>query len=129
MSYTYNHSEIRAFMADEANGTIVEQALIACKNLESAVFKRKDINLVEQTALQMLLQCADEIREHLENKPIVDRPTTLPRTLREGLKPDIVNAMVSKSPSRFTVNDCGQITDTEGRVWAFNLNNRLYRVL
>ena len=127
--YTYTHNEIRAFMADEANGTIVEQALIACKNLESAVFKRKDINLVEQTALQMFLQCADEIREHLENKPVVDRPTTLPRSLREGLKPDIVHAMVSKSPLRFTVNDYGQITDTEGRVWAFNLDNRLYRVL
>lgn len=127
--YTYTHNEIRDFMANEANGTIVEQALIACKNLESAVFKRKDINLVEQTALQMLLQCADEIREHLENKPVVDRPTTLPRSLREGLKPNIVHAMVSKSPSRFIVNDCGQITDIEGRVWAFNLDDRLYRVL
>lgn len=127
--FNYTHSEIRAFMADDANGTIVEQALITCKNLESAVFKRKDINLVEQTALQMFLQCADEIREHLENKPVVDRPTTLPRSLREGLKPDIVHAMVSKSPSRFTVNDCGQITDIEGRVWAFNLDNRLYRML
>ena len=127
--YSYNHNEIRMFMAEEANGTIVEQALIAAKNLESAIYKRKDINLVEQTALQMFLQCADEIREHLENKPVADRPTTLPRTLREGLKPDIVHAMVSKSPSRFTVNDYGQITDTEGRVWAFNLNNRLERVL
>lgn len=127
--YTYNHNEIRTFMAEEANGTIVEQALIACKNLESAIFKRKDINLVEQTALQMFLQCADEIREHLENKPVVDRPTPLPRALREGLKPDIVNAMVNKSPSRFKTNDCGQIADTKGHVWAFNLNNRLYRVL
>lgn len=127
--YSYNHNEIRLFMENEANGTIVEQALIAAKNLESAIYKRKDVNHIELTALQMFLQCADEIREHLENKPITDRPTTLPRTLREGLKPDIVNAMVSKSPSRFVVNDCGQITDTEGRVWAFNLNNRLYRVL
>lgn len=127
--YNYNHNEIRLFMAEEANGTIVEQALIAAKNLESAIYKRKDINMVEQTALQMFLQCADEIREHLENKPVVDRPTTLPREMREGLKPDIVNAMVSKSPSRFTRNDYGQITDTEGRVWAFNLSNRLYRVL
>ena len=127
--YSYNHNEIRMFMAEEANGTIVEQALVAAKNLESAIYKRKDINLVEQTALQMFLQCADEIREHLESKPVADRPTALPRTLREGLKPDIVNAMVSKSPSRFTVNDYGQITDTEGRVWAFNLNNRLERVL
>ena len=127
--YNYNHNEIRLFMAEEANGTIVEAALIAAKNLESAIYKRKDINLVEQTALQMFLQCADEIREHLESKPVADRPTALPRTLREGLKPDIVNAMVSKSPSRFTVNDYGQITDTEGRVWAFNLNNRLERVL
>ena len=127
--YTYNHSEIRAFMADEANGTIMEAALIAAKNLESALYKRKDINQIEQTALMMFLQCADEIREHLESKPVTDRPTTLPRTLREGLKPDIVHAMVSKSPSRFTVNDYGQITDTEGRVWSFNLNNRLERVL
>ena len=127
--YNYNHNEIRLFMTEEANGTIVEQALIAAKNLESAIYKRKDINLVEQTALQMFLQCADEIREHLESKPVADRPTALPRTLREGLKPDIVNAMVSKSPSRFTKNDYGQITDTEGRVWAFNLNNRLERVL
>ena len=127
--YNYNHNEIRLFMAEEANGTIVEAALIAAKNLESAIYKRKDINLVEQTALQMFLQCADEIREHLESKPVADRPTALPRTLREGLKPDIVNAMVSKSPSRFTVNDYGQITDTDGRVWAFNLNNRLERVL
>lgn len=127
--YTYNHNEIRLYMDNEANGTIVEQALIAAKNLESAIYKRKDINMVEQTALLMFLQCADEIREHLENKPVADRPTALPRTLREGLKPDIVNAMVSKSPSRFTKNDYGQITDTEGRVWAFNLNNRLYRVL
>ena len=127
--FNYTHNEIRMYMTEEANGTIVEQALIATKNLESAIYKRKDINLVEQTALQMFLQCADEIREHLENKPVVDRPTTLPRSLREGLKPNIVNAMVNKSPSRFTVNDHGQITDTEGRVWAFNLDDRLYRVL
>ena len=127
--YNYSHNEIRAFMADEANGTIMEAALIAAKNLESALYKRKDINHIEQTALMMFLQCADEIREHMESKPVADRPTTLPRTLREGLKPDIVHAMVSKSPSRFTVNDYGQITDTEGRVWSFNLNNRLERVL
>ena len=125
----YTHNEIRTFMADEANGTIVEQALIACKNLESAVFKRKDINLVEQTALQMLLQCADEIREHLENKPVVDRPTTLPREMREGLKRDIAEAMIAKSPSRFNISAGDTITDSAGRVWGFNTDNRVYRVL
>ena len=125
----YTHNEIRAFMADEANGTITEQPLVFIKNLESAIFKRKSINPVEQKALYMILQCADEIRAHMADIPVIDKPSALPREVREGLKREIVNAMVAKSPSRFAISVNGAIMDSAGRIWGFNEDNRAYRVL
>lgn len=123
----YTHNEIRDFMANEANGTITEQTLVAIKNLESAIFKRKSVNLIEQKALIMILQCADEIREHMEDIPVIDKPSTLPREMREGLKREIAEAMLAKSPSRFTANTGDTITDSVGRIWGFNADNRVYR--
>lgn len=129
MSTNYTHEEIRAFMADEANGTIMEAALIAVKNLESAIFKRKSINPIEQKALTMILQCADELRDHMADTPVIDRPTPLPRELREGLKRELAEAILAKSPSRFTASAGDTITDSAGRVWGFNADNRVYRIL
>lgn len=126
---TYTHEEIRAFMADDANGTITEQTLCAIKNLESAIFKRKSINPIEQKALTMILQCADELRAHMADTPVIDRPTPLPRELREGLKRELAEAMLTKSPSRFIASAGDTITDKAGRVWGFNADNRVYRVL
>ena len=128
MSTNYTHEEIRAFMADEANGTITEQTLVNIKNLESAIFKRKSINPIEQKALYMILQCADEIHAHMADTPIINKPSSLPREMREGLKREIAEAMLVKSPSRFTASAGDTITDSMGRIWGFNADNRVYRV-
>lgn len=126
MTTNYTHTEIREFAVNEANGTIVEQALLACKNLESAICKRKSITTVEKTACEMLVQCALELAEHLNDKPIDDSRSMLPRELRNGLKREIVLAMVG---SRYSYNHAydsvyDSKTDTD---WWFNAADRLYR--
>lgn len=125
---TYTHEEIRAYMSDEANGTICELPLIAIKNLESAIYKRKSLNEVERKALEMLIQCADEIREHINDKPI-DNKVRLPRDLRDGLKREIVDAMRTRNASRFREYAGASIIDDKGFIWSFDENERLYRVV
>ena len=130
--YTYTHNEIRAFMADEANGTITEQALCAVKNLESAIHKRKSINPTECKALHMILQCADEIRAHMEDTPVIDRPAPLPREMREGLKRDIAIAVAEKSKNYVYYDDNDDIVmesivdQRDGTIWCFNDEKRAF---
>lgn len=129
MTTNYTHADIREFMTNDANGTICEAALIAVKNLESAIYKRKSVNSVEREAVLMLIQCADELREHITDKPIEEK-VHLPLALREGLKREIVDAMVQRSPSRFTrYEEFGTIADNHGIYWGFNPDSdRLVRI-
>ena len=124
----YAHSEIRAFVANEANGTICEQALLAAKNLESAIYKRKALTEVERTACLMLIQCAEEITAHIAEKPIDNTRSMLPRELRDGLRREIVEAVIEKNPDRFTTTEYNGIQDAKERVWMFDGEDRLYRV-
>lgn len=126
---TYTHNEIRAFMVEDANGTIVEQALIACKNLESAVYKRKALTDVERTACLMLIQCANELAQHLDDKPIDNTRSMLPREIREGLKRDIALKVVEKSKHyRYSVDMLGERIDdnNSSKTWRFNTDARVY---
>ena len=124
----YTHTEIRDFMANQANGTITEAALIAAKNLESAVYKRKAITSVERTAIEMLCQCAAELAAHIADKPIDDSRSMLPRELRDGLRREVVEAVIAKNPDRFTATWYNSIEDAKGREWMFDGNGILYRV-
>lgn len=124
----YTHTQIREYASNEANGTICEQALIACKNLESAVYKRKSITSTERTAIEMLVQCANELAEHIANKPIDDTRSMLPRELRDGLRREVVEAVITKNPDRFTTTEYNGIQDAKERVWMFDGEDRLYRV-
>ena len=123
----YTHPEIREFAANEANGTICEAALIAAKNLESAIYKRKAITSTERTAIEMLIQCAAELAEHIADKPIDNTRSMLPRELRDGLRREIVEAVIAKNPDRFTTIEHNDIQDAQGRVWKFNDKGFLYR--
>lgn len=125
---TYTHNDIRAFAAEQANGTICEQALLAAKNLESAIYKRKSITSIERTAIEMLCQCAAELAEHIASKPIDDTRSMLPRELRDGLRREIVEAVIAKNPDRFTTTEYNSIEDAKERVWMFDGEDRLYRV-
>lgn len=125
-NYGYEHTAIRAFMLDGANGTVCENALIAIKNLESAIRHRKTINKTEWEAIKMIAQCAEELFNSAWDKPQDDKPH-LPRDLREGLKREIVDAMLARNCTRFVVTDT-HITDKDGKVWGYDENNRLYRV-
>lgn len=124
----YTHNEIREFAANEANGTICEQALIAAKNLESAIYKRKAITSTERTAIEMLIQCANELAAHIADKPIDDTRSMLPRELRDGLRREVVEAVIAKNPDRFITTDYSGIRDVKERVWMFDEKDVLYRV-
>lgn len=124
----YTHNQIREFAANEANGTITEQALLACKNLESAIYKRKSITTTERTAVEMLIQCANELSQHIADKPIDNTRSMLPRELRDGLRREVVEAVIAKNPDRFTATWYNSIEDAKGREWMFDGEDRLYRV-
>ena len=124
----YSHTDIRNFAANEANGTICEQALLAAKNLESAVYKRKSITSVERTAIEMLIQCANELGQHIADKPIDNTRSMLPRELRDGLRREVVEAVIAKNPDRFTTTEYNTIEDAKERVWTYDGNDILYRV-
>ena len=128
MMNNFTHSEIRAFMANQANGTITEAALIAAKNLESAIYKRKSITTTERTAIEMLCQCAAELAEHIATKPVDDTRSMLPRDLRDGLRREVVEAVIAKNPDRFTTTEYNTIEDAKERVWTYDGNDILYRV-
>lgn len=127
-NYGYDHNAIREFASNEANGTIVEQALLATKNLESALYKRKSITSTEWKAVCMLIQCAEELYNHAAEKPIDDTRSMLPRELRDGLRREIVEAVIAKNPDRFTTTEYNGIEDAKERVWMFDGKDVLYRV-
>lgn len=127
----YQHTEIRNFANDTANGSICEQALIAAKNLESAIRKRKSITSIEREACLMLIQCATEIAQHIESKPIDDTHPMIPRELREGLKREVVANMARKFPSRISyVPGFNIVTDSKTNyIWSFDAEtDRLKRM-
>lgn len=127
-NYGYDHSAIREFVAHEANGIIVEQALLATKNLESALYKRKSITSTEWKAVCMLIQCTEELYNHAAEKPIDDTRSMLPRELRDGLRREVVEAVIAKNPDRFTSTEYNGIRDAKERVWMFDGKDVLYRV-
>lgn len=126
-NYGYDHNAIRQFAANEANGTICEQALLATKNLESALYKRKSITSTEWKAVCMLIQCAEELYNHAAEKPIDNTRSMLPRELRDGLRREVVEAVIAKNPDRFTTTEYS-IEDAKERIWMFDSNDILYRV-
>lgn len=128
-NYGYEHKEIRDFAANEANGTICEAALLAVKNLESAVYKRKALTSTEWKAVEMLMQCAEELYNHAAEKPIDDTRSMLPREMREGLKREIALEVVSKSSRyTYTIDERGERIDDNrsSKVWRFNTDARVY---
>lgn len=128
-AYGFDHKEIRNFAVEEANGTICEQALLAVKNLESAVYKRKALTSTEWKAVEMLMQCAEELYNHAAEKPIDDTRSMLPREIREGLKREIALKVTEKS-KRYTYNIdmLGERIDdsNSSKVWRFNTDARVY---
>lgn len=124
----YTHTEIREFAANEANGTICEAALIAAKNLESTIYKRKAITSTERTAIEMLIQCANELAAHIADKPVDDTRSMLPHELRDGLRREVVEAVIAKNPDRFTTTEYNGIRDAKEHVWMFDGKDVLYRV-
>ena len=116
----FTHEEIRDFAAGAANGTIIEQALLATKNLESAVYRRKSMTETEIIACRMLIQCAEEIAAHIAEKPVDNSRSMLPRELREGLNSAVVCAMVQHNPTRYALGAHSTVLDHKtGAIWKF----------
>ena len=112
---------------DQANGTIVEQALIATKNLESAIYKRASISPVELEAIQMLIQCADELRGHIEGKRVDSTRKTALRELRTGLKREHTERITTGKSERYAVSreDDTIVDYVKRQMWGYDDNDRL----
>lgn len=129
---TYTHEHMRAFAYDEANGTICEASLIAIKNLESAIHKRASISPIELEAINMIIQCADELRQHLDGKRVDTTRKVQPRELRPGLKREHAERISGKQWERYSEREDIEseriisITDSVKRQeWGFDENDRL----